>query len=345
MRGGESVLRALAEIFPQADLFTHVHKPGLFDPYIGGDIHTTFIDKLPLSKKAYPLYLPFMFSALESLDLSDYDLIISSESGPAKGIIPAPGARHICYVHSPMRYLWDQRLIYRRKVPAAFRFIFDTVTEDLRQKDVLANTRVDRFVANSNFVKSRIETYYRRDAAVIHPPVSLDDLETAPVEDFYLFAGHAASYKRLDLAVGAAEALKKRLIVAGDVPAALRQKHESRHVSFLGRVERAQMVKLMAQCRALLFPGVEDFGIIPVEVMGCGRPVIAYGKGGILDSVVEGSTGLFFHEPTVEALSSAILAFEQDGLDGGADACRQRARDFAPDRFREKFLSLKDSLV
>jgi glycosyltransferase involved in cell wall biosynthesis len=345
MRGGENVVQAIAELLPQAELFTHVHAPEALEGFEGRKIHASFINDLPFAKKVYPLYLPFMFQALEQFDLADYDLVISSEAGPAKGVIPAPGARHICYVHSPMRYLWDQRLIYRRKVPAPLRPIFDHVTHDLRRDDVLSAARVDQFVANSNFVKTRIERYYRRDALVIHPPVTLDDLVVSEPEDFYLFAGHHSGYKRQDLAIAACERLGRRLVVAGEAPAAWVRKHRSRLVDFTGRVSRAKLVDLMSRCRALLFPGVEDFGIIPVEVMGCGRPVIAFAGGGALETVSPGVSGLLFDDQSVDGLCRAITAFEHEQSAFKPDNCVAWASSFSKSRFQEAFQALVDGVA
>lgn len=312
-RGGEEVLEALGRLTPGADLYTHVYRPEvIFGSLAAMRLRTTSIARLPAARSLYPAYLPFMPAALEALDMNPYDLIVSSEAGPAKWVIPRPDAAHICYSHSPMRYVWDQRQSYLSKIPAWLRPTANLVAGGLRNSDLISSFRVTAFVANSRFISQRIKQYYRRESEVVHPPVDIDQYMTAVPEDFYLCAGQVVSYKRIDLAVQACTRLGRRLVVAGGGDVRRLREIAGPHVTFLGHVDRATLNDLMSKCRALLFPGVEDFGIIPVETMASGRPVIAYAKGGALDTVDPGKSGLLFDRQDVDALCDAILRFERE---------------------------------
>jgi glycosyltransferase involved in cell wall biosynthesis len=310
MRGGEKVLEALCQLFPEADIFTHVYDPGLESETIRGHkIVTTFINSLPRARRYYKHYLPLMPLALEQIDLRGYDLVISSESGPAKGIIPPAGAVHICYCHSPMRYVWNMFHDYREHAGWFRRLMMPPLCHYLRIWDATASMRVDRFIANSATVAARIEKYYRRDAEVIHPPVNVELFESVPpgqVEDYYLMAGELVAYKRPELAVEAFNALGRRLIVigGGEMLAEIR-KLAGPTVTIMGQQPFSVLRHHYARCRALVFPGEEDFGMIPVEVMASGRPVIAYGRGGVTESVTAGVSGLFFEEQTAAAIERA----------------------------------------
>lgn len=320
MRGGERVLQSLCQMFPQADIFTHVIAPsrlnGAFD---GHRVQETFIGRLPFAKRLYQSYLPLMPSALESLDLTGYDLVISSEAGPAKGVIAPPDAAHLCYCHSPMRYLWDQYHVYREGAGSIARLMMPLITPRLRQWDVTSAARVDRFVANSRHVASRIEKYWRRDSDVVHPPVQVEEFAPVPRSEhqpFYLWVGELVSYKRPDLAIEAFNRLGLPLVVIGGPSDAVRRLsvRARDNITFLGKADFPTLKAHMARCRALIFPGEEDFGIVPVEVMASGRPVIAYGRGGALDTVIDGETGLLFDEQSVDDLIEAVERFESDQL-------------------------------
>jgi glycosyltransferase involved in cell wall biosynthesis len=321
MRGGEKVLEELCEMFPQADIFTHVVVPERLSPLLRQHrIFTTSVARLPLAPKLYQKYLPFMPRALEELDLTGYDLVISSEAGPAKGVIAPPDAPHLCYCHSPMRYLWDQYHTYRSGAGWLTRQVMPQIAHRLRGWDVTSAARVDGFAANSSHVAARIRKYWRREADVVHPPVAVEDFAPAPrseLGDFYLWAGQLAPYKRPDMAVEAFTRMKKPLVVIGGpekTSAALAARAGS-NVTFLGQVPFDVLKGHMARCKALIFPGEEDFGMVPVEVMASGRPVIAYGRGGALETVLEGQTGLLFGEQSVEALIDAVERFEAAGMD------------------------------
>ena len=318
MRGGEKVIEALCRMFPEADIFTHVYEPSKISPLINRHkVYTTSINKLPMASKMYTKYVSKMPRALEELDLAGYDLVISSESGPAKGVIAPPEAVHVSYVHSPMRYIWDHYGLYRANTDMVTRRMMSRLTSDLRTWDVVSASRVDGFAANSRFVQNRIEKYWRRESRVVHPPVDVEAF--APAHDteigkFYLYAGELTSYKRPDLAIDAFTKLGLPLVVIGGPDKAARElaKTAGRNVRFLGRVSDEKLKRYFAACRALIFPGEEDFGILPVEVTAAGRPVIAYGKGGALDTVVDGRTGMFFNDQTVEGLISAVETFEAE---------------------------------
>ena len=326
MRGGEKVIDSLCRMFPQADIYTHYYDPsGVSENIRRHSVKTTFIARLPKARSFYKKYLPLMPYALESLDLSRYDLIISSESGPAKGVIPPPEAVHICYCHSPMRYIWDQYHLYRGNAGFVTRSIMPVLAHKLRKWDALNSMRVDEFVANSNHVARRIRKYYRRDAAVVAPPVDVTAFSSSPANelaDYYLCASELVPYKKIDLAVDAFTRTGKKLVVIGDGEEGQRlRKRAGPNISFLGKVPFDTLRHHFARCRALIFPGEEDFGIIPVEVMASGRPVIAYGRGGVLDTVADGQTGLLFHEQTVDGLIAAVEHYENE-VENGLDPSR-----------------------
>ena len=333
------MLETIGELLPKADLISHVLKPEvLFGSLQGRETKQTFISKLPFATTSYQKYLTLMPLALEMMDMSDYDLIVSSEAGPAKWIIPNPDARHICYCHSPLRYVWDQRSIYFSQLPALLRPFAELVASPLRRSDCLSATRVDDFVANSNFVAQRIWKYYRRESEVIHPPINISDYTPQEPEDFYLVAGEFRYYKRFDLAIRACTELGRKLKVIGSkTDAAELKAMAGPNVEFLGRASAATFRDAMARCRALLFPGVEDFGIIPLEVMASGRPVIAQARGGALDSVKPGVSGLLYNGVEVEDVKQAILAFEADESGFTRQGCVDHARSFDRSVFLEKF--------
>ena len=280
--------------------------------------------------------------ALELFDLEEYDLVISSESGPAKGVITKPHIPHFCYCHSPMRYLWDRYHEYRSNLGFVSRAIFDQTAHRMRVWDAVSANLVDHYIANSRFVSGRIEKYYRRESSVIHPPVDIDRFTPAVGKgSYYLFVSELVKYKRADLAVEAFAEIDRPLLVVGDGPE--RSALESiapPNVEFLGRVSDARLAELYQGARALVFPGVEDFGIVPLEAMASGRPVIALQAGGACDTVVEGVTGLFFRQQTPAALIEAVERFETEFEDTfETDALVAHARTFSPERFKEKFLS------
>jgi glycosyltransferase involved in cell wall biosynthesis len=316
MRGGEKMLEALLELYPEADIFTHVYDPKAVSPAIRSHrVFTSSISRLPFSKKFYQLYMPLMPGALTEFDLQDYDLVISSEAGPAKGIVPSPDAYHLCYCHSPMRYLWDLYHEYSRNANRLVRFFMKRMTPSLRIWDVSSSNLVDRFITNSRYVAKRIKRVYRRDAEVVYGPVSIEKYihNGRSPEDFYLFFGQVTAYKRLDIALDACAQLGRRLVVAGSgVSKKYAAKYEkSGLVKFTGKVSDEEAASLFSRARALLYPGIEDLGLIPIEANAAGCPVIAFRKGGALDTVAEGTTGLFFDRQSPDSLIETIMRFEE----------------------------------
>lgn len=346
MRGGERVLEEMLRLYPQADIFTHVVDPEKLSPALSArPITETFVGRMPGARRHYQKYLGLMPRALEELDLSAYDLVLSSESGPAKGVIVRPDATHLCYCHSPMRYLWDHYPAYRATLGGPFgglkRRYFSRLAHRLRQWDVSSAARVDHFVANSRFISARIHRVYGREAAVVHPPVDLDQygLAERPVErEYYLFVSELVPYKRADLAIEAFAGLDLPLKVVGQGGEFARlSRNLPPNVEMLGRVE--DLAELYRGARALIFPAEEDFGIVPVEAMACGTPVIAYGRGGVLDSVRDGVTGMFFDDQTVDALRLAVRAFEAKRETFDPAAISKHAQSFGADRFRRELLA------
>jgi glycosyltransferase involved in cell wall biosynthesis len=347
-RGGEKVVEALCELFPQAELFTHVYDQSSFEaPIRNHSVNTTFIQKLPKANKLYQSYLPLMPLALEQLDLRGYDLVISSESGPAKGVITDPGTCHICYCHSPMRYVWDMYHDYLERTFPVKRLFMRPLVHYLRMWDYASAGRVDHFVSNSNFVAGRIRKHYRREATVINPPVETSSFSIgSKIEDFYLMVGQLVSYKRADLAVEAFNRSGKKLVVIGDGEQFLGiNKLAGPNIKVMGRQPFAVIKDHFSRCKALIFPGVEDFGIVPLEAMASGRPVVAFRKGGALETVKEGVTGIFFSEQTPDALNGAVDRFETilDTFD--PQVIRKHAMSFDKQVFKEKFQELVSGIM
>ena len=342
VRGGEKVLAALGEMLPEADVFTHALGEGMRDEgegrryegegrrekgeemrWKGHRVMESFIARLPFGRRKPQAYLPLMPMASRSLELDGYDLIVSSESGPIKGIRKPKGARHVCYCHTPMRYLWDMHDEYYRSAGLTGKLSMKLFTSYLRREDLKSAESVDEFVANSAFVAERIKRIYGRDSVVVHPPVDVEFFSAAERKagGYYLFVGAPVAYKRLDLARAACAKMGRELVVAGG-----------------GAATDEDLRGLYAGAKALLFPGLEDFGIVPVEAQAAGCPVIAYGAGGALETVVEGRTGMFFKEQTVESICAAIE--ELESREFTAYACRENARRFAKSVFTGKMNGL-----
>ena len=342
-------------MFPSADVFTHAYVPGNMEGMFDGRrVTESFIARLPLGRRHPQAYLPLMPAASRSLRLDGYDLIVSSESGPIKGIRKPKGARHVCYCHTPMRYLWDMHGEYYRTAGLCGKLAMSLFTGYLRKEDLRSAESVDRFVANSAFVAERIRRIYGRDSVVVHPPVDVEFFSGAagrprglPFDGgYYLYVGELRDYKRPDLAVKAAARMGRNLVVVGNgkLRNALERDAGGRgNVVFAGRTLGESLRSLYAGAKALLFPGIEDFGIVPVEAQAAGTPVVALGKGGALETVRDGETGLFFAEESVESLCGAIE--ELESRNWSADACRSNASRFAKGRFAEGMTKAVESFL
>jgi glycosyltransferase involved in cell wall biosynthesis len=343
-RGGENVLDAICELFPTADLFTLVYEPGRVSPNILRlTRHTSVLQKIPAATKRYRHLLPLMPWAIERFDLSDYDLILSSSHCVAKGVRKREGAFHMSYVHAPMRYMWDRFDEYfapgRYSLPV--RFAAKALRGHLQRWDVESARRVDHFLANSKFIANRVEQYYGRKAQVVYPFCEFQNFQrTRQPGRNYLIVTALVPYKRVDLAIEAFNKMKKPLLIVGDGPDLPRlKKSAGSTIEFIGPVRGQTLEDLYSRCRALVFPGIEDFGIVPLEAMAAGAPVVAFGAGGALETVTS-ETGLFFNEPNVDSLIAAVEALEKREFD--VEACRRRAREFSRERFQREFLAQLD---
>jgi glycosyltransferase involved in cell wall biosynthesis len=340
MRGGEKVLEGLCERYPDADIFTLFHQAGSVSPAIERHrISTSWLQSLPFAARHYRRYLPLFPAAIERFDLRGYDVVISSSHCVAKSVRPA-GARHLCYCHSPMRYAWDQFDAYfgkDRVGAAASRWIYRPILQRLARWDAATAHRVDRFVANSHHVAGRISRYYNRTASVVYPPVDTTFYHPAavPSESHVLIVSALVPYKRIDLAIDACRQAGVRLRIVGDGPERQRlQQQAGDDVTFLGSLADEGVRDEYRRTQALLLPGEEDFGIVPVEAQACGRPVVAYARGGALETVVDGDTGVLFRELTAESLRTAIERVTRLTVD--PVRIRAHAEQFSRDRHRQQ---------
>ena len=345
MRGGERVLERLLDMFPGADVFTHVYDPEKVSAKIrAANVRETFIGRLPGARKHYQKYLPLMPMALEELDFRGYDLVISSESGPAKGIITSPDSLHLCYCHSPMRYLWDHYPDYKASAGGFSRMMMPTMFHRLRQWDVSSASRVDGIVANSSFIARRIGKVWGRDARVVHPPVAVEEFRPSEeVTNRYLWVSQMTPYKRADIAMEAFNRMGVPALMVGDGEMFKHiLTHAGPNVEVRRRLSFDELKQAYATAKALVFTPEEDFGIVPVEANASGRPVIAYGHGGVTDSIIDGKTGLFFREQTVDALCDALERFEGWLPRFQSEEAVANASRFAPEVFDAGILQALD---
>jgi len=339
--GAEKVLKVLADMFPEAPIFTLLYEKKNADKYYRHrQIETSIIQKLPGGVSHYQWYMPFMPMAVEFFDLSGYDLVISDSSSFAKGVITPTHTLHICYCHTPTRYLWSDthQYINELKYNKYFKKLISLVLNYVRMWDKLAADRVDEYIANSSFVAERIKKYYKRNATVIYPPVETGQFKiTEEIGDYFLIGGRLAPYKRVDLVIEACERAGKKLKVFGDGIDLTRLKHlagSNKNIEFLGRVDDAAKADLYSRSLAFIYPQEEDFGITAVEAMASGRPVIAYKRGGAMETVVDGVTGLFFNEQTIDSLAEALKNFDKTKFN--PEIIKQHAEKFSVARFKSE---------
>lgn len=346
MRGGERVLEEFIRLFPQGDIFTLVHQPGsVSDAISARRIIESPISRLPFGRSHFRAWLPLFPWAVEAFDLKGYQLVLSSSHCVAKGVIPPPDALHVSYVHTPMRYVWDMRGEYLGRMGAGGRAVAGWGAHYLRNWDASSSRRVDRFVANSNHVRKRILKYYRRDADVVHPPVDVAKFTIGHGGGgYYVTVSALVPYKRVDIAIEACERVGARLKVVGDGPEYARLRRLAGPMTeFTGPLTTAELADLYRDAVALIHSGEEDFGIAPLEAQACGRPVIAYGRGGALETVVaagDAPTGVFFTEPEAESLAGVLRDFDPHRF-RPADA-RANAERFTADRFRRQMMEVID---
>jgi len=347
--GSERVVEQMLTLYPGADLFSLVE---FLPPELRSFIHhkpvqTSFLQRLPFAKTKFRHYLPLMPLAIERFDLSDYDLVLSSSHAVAKGIITRADQLHISYVHTPIRYAWDlqQQYLKGSKLERGTgAFFTHLVLHYLRLWDLATANRVDYFLANSRYVARRIWKTYRRSAQVIYPPVAVDRFQPKyQRDDFYLILSRFVPYKRVDLVVEAFARLGLPLVVigeGGDRPKI--ERLATPNIQLLGHQPDAVVADHMARCKAFVFAAAEDFGIAPVEAQAAGAPVIAYGKGGVTESVIAGKTGIFFPYQTVESLVEAVQKFESGLYCFSPEELRQNAERFSPERFRQQMIRFID---
>lgn len=341
--GAERVLEAFGALWPDAPLYTLAMDTQQFPQFKGKTVHTSFLDRPPFGKRLFRWLLPLMPTAVESFDLRDADVVVSSVSALAKGVITHPHTIHICYCHTPTRYLWseNQEYVEELHVPVFVKRALAPVLTWLRTWDRAAAERVDVFIANSETVKKRIKKYYGKESIVIHPPVDVDrfSLSTTPEKKYFLAGGRLVAYKRFDIVVDAFTKLGKPLVIFGTGPAEENlKKRAGKNITFVGRVSDDERARLFSEAIAFINPQEEDFGITAVESMASGRPVIAYAKGGASETVREGETGTLFYEQSAEELMDTILHFSAE--DFSPIRIRSFAETFSPRVFREKILAL-----
>lgn len=337
--GADRVVDQMHQVFPDAPIYTLVYDaknmPAWFRDY---DIRPSYLQKIPFATKLYKNMLTLMPRAFEEMDLSEFDLVLSSSSSCSKGVITRPDAVHICYCHTPTRYIWDFYHTYLNNCGWLKRKLIPRMIHKMRIWDRLAADRVDYFIANSHYIEKRIQKYYRRDSEVIYPCVHINDYEVVPdPDDYYLMVGRFTHYKRFDLGVAACTQLGKRLIVVGrgDEEKTIRKLAGST-VEFRGAVSDEEIKQLYRKAKAFIFPGEEDFGITPVEAQSAGCPVLAFGRGGATETVIEGKTGLFFQEQTVDSVADCIRRFERDGVGANRNEIRNHSLQFSEERFRRE---------
>jgi glycosyltransferase involved in cell wall biosynthesis len=346
--GAERVIKAMHDIFPNAPIYTALYNPKKVRGFENADVRTSYLQKIPFAKNHHQMLLPWMPEVFESMNLDEYDIVISSSHSCAKGIVTKPTTLHICYCHSPMRYAWDNHHAYvnEYEMNPIMKKIGRTILHNIRMWDRLAAERVDAYCTNSHFVQKRIQKYYRKVADVIHPPVDTKKFNIERGEkEYYLAIGRLTSYKKFNIIVEAFNALEKPLIIAGTgVEEKKLRAKAKKNITFIGHVPESEIAHLYAGAKALIFPQIEDFGITPLESMASGRPVIAFKEGGALETVKEGVTGLFFKEQNAVGIVQAVHEFERSYKEFSPEKIREHAMKFSLDTFKEKFLSYTEDM-
>ncbi len=349
--GAEKVLKVFADMFPKAPIYTLLYEPANADKYYKGrQIETSIIQKLPGGVKHYQWYMPFMPMAVEFFDMRKYDLVLSDTASFAKGVITSPNTKHICYCHTPTRYLWSDthQYITELKYNKYFKKIISLVLNYIRLWDKQAADRVDKYIANSKTVQKRISKYYRRNSYVIYPPVETDKcFLSEEIGDYFLAGCRLAPYKRIDILIEAFLIMPdKKLKIFGngvDLKRLKKLAGNASNIEFLGRVTEEEKYKLLSRCLAFLNPQEEDFGIAPVESMASGRPVIAYNKGGAKETVIAGKTGIFFNKQNAKSVSEAINNFNSSDFD--PKFIKNYAEKFSVSRFKQEIKKFIDSQI
>lgn len=341
--GAERVVESFLSIYPDADIFTLVYdekKMGKIFPK--EKVHTSFVQKIPMATKLYTKMLPLMPKAFESFDFSSYDLVLCSSSSCAKGVITPPSVAHVAYIHTPMRYAWDQFFEYQKRSKKIVAFFMNRFMPSIRLWDFVSSQRIDCLIANSKYIQRRIKKYWNLESSVIYPPVDTDRLspDNEKAEDFYVVFSRFVPYKRIDLAISACGELGKKLVVIGGGSQEkelklLASKYDKSKITFTGRISDAEVKNYLQKCRAMIFCAEEDFGIVPVEAQACGRPVIAFAKGGALETVIENKTGVFFKKQETQSVIEAIKNFETLAEQNVFDSSKiaEHARSFSTQRF------------
>jgi len=344
--GAEQVLMVLARMYPDSPIFTLLSDPRLLDGIIdAGRIRPSYLRSFPAAHSFFKWFLPLMPAAVESLQFSEYDVVISSASALIKGIITHPKTLHLCYCHTPTRYLWSDmhRYVEELRYPRPIKRLLPMFLSRLRMWDWHAAQRVDRFIANSQFVAERIKAYYHRDAVVIYPPVDVESFQQLPIPTergrYFLLISRLRPYKRIDLAIHAFAAMNIPLVIIGtgeeEIPLKISARAQGKNITFLGAVSESEKRRWLLGARALIHPQEEDFGITPVEAMAAGTPVIAYSAGGVLETVVPGFTGTLFDEQRWEALADTVIRFDDAQFD--PQKIRAHAEQFSRTRFEQRF--------
>lgn len=334
--GAEKLLHCIQEIFP-GKVHALLHDPKTSPTWL--NVHTSFLQKLPKSTLYYPYLLPFFPLAIEGFDLREYNLILSSSHAVAKGVLTTGKQLHICYCHTPMRYAWDLYFDYLEPLGFCKKMMAQRALHRIRLWDVSSSSRVDHFLANSQHVARRIQKTYGREATVIYPPVDTSCFTLKKKEEFYLTVSRLVPYKKIDLLVEAfSHMLDKRLLVVGDGPEKQKiQNKATKNIEFLGHVDDETVHHLMSSAKGFLFAAKEDFGLAPVESMASGTPVIAFGEGGALETIVDGVTGVFFNEQTVFSICQAIQKFETLYDQFVPETIQAHAQKFCKERFQREY--------